>query len=359
MHEHAAAPAAVHVAALGRGERWVNLPMPGGTYRPQAPAGGTDDYRCILLDPKFTTDAVVSGVVLRPGNPKLVHHAILYRVEPGQVAAAQAKDASDPRLGWSCFGSPELPGKSGAFGGLDSAPWVAAWATSGGEQRFAKGTGQQLKAGSRVILQMHYNLLNGGGADTTSVNLRVAPSGAKVLPLQTFLLPAPVELPCAANETGPLCDRNAAVADVVHRFGDRSGATIGGLQLLCGGSLTNPKAGPTQSCTRRPPAAIRIRAVAGHMHLLGKSISIDLVHADGTTRRLLDDKVWDFDDQRATVLAKPVTLRPGDQLKVTCAHDATLRQKLPELAKLPPRYVVWGEGSSDEMCLGIVSYTSA
>jgi hypothetical protein len=27
---------------------------------------------------------------------------------------------------------------------------------------------------------------------------------------------------------------------------------------------------------------------------------------------------------------------------------------LPELSKLEPRYVVWGEGTGDEMCLGIV-----
>jgi len=49
--------------------------------------------------------------------------------------------------------------------------------------------------------------------------------------------------------------------------------------------------------------------------------------------------------------------RRGDKLRVTCTHDASLRQKIPSLTKLQPRYVVWGEGSSDEMCLGIVSYT--
>ena len=98
------------MAALEPGERWINLAMPGGAYRPQADAGGTDDYRCILLDPHLRTDTFLSGVVLQPGNPKLVHHAILYRVEPSQVAAAEAKDATDPRLGWSCFGDPGLPG---------------------------------------------------------------------------------------------------------------------------------------------------------------------------------------------------------------------------------------------------------
>ena len=222
-----ASPAAVPVAALRPGERWIDLPMPGGVYRPQAEAGGTDDYRCILLDPGITADAFLSGVVLEPGNPKLVHHAILYRVEPGQVAAAQAKDASDPRLGWSCFGGPGLPG-SDAVSQLDSAPWVAAWATTGGEQRFARGTGQILKAGSRVILQMHYNLLNGGGSDSTAGRLRIAPPAAQLKPLQTLLLPAPVELPCPAGESGPLCNRDASVFDVIRRFGIGAGQTVAG-----------------------------------------------------------------------------------------------------------------------------------
>ena len=95
------------------------------------------------------------------------------------------------------------------------------------------------------------------------------------------------------------------------------------------------------------------------MHLLGRSIRVDLLRQDGTQESLLNVKVWDFDNQRATVLAKKVTVHAGDRLRVTCTHDATLREQLPELKKLPPRYVVWGEGSSDEMCLGIVSYTQS
>jgi hypothetical protein len=349
----------VAVAALKAGERWIELPMPGGTYRPQAEAGGTDDYRCILLDPKITGQAFLAGVVLEPGNAKLVHHAILYRVDPDQIAAAKAKDASDPRLGWSCFGGPGLPSRSGALGELEAAPWVAAFATSGGEQRFAAGTGQDLQAGSRLILQMHYNLLNGGGVDSTAVKLRVARPGAHLLALHTLLLPAPVELPCPADQSGPLCNRDAAVFDVARRFGTDAGRTVAGLQLLCGGSLAHPRAGPTQTCARPVNDTIQIRAVAGHMHLLGKSVRVELERPDGTSQRLLDVKAWNFDDQRATVLAKPVTVHAGDKLRVTCTHDATLREKLPALAKLPPRYVVWGEGSSDEMCLGIVSYTES
>jgi hypothetical protein len=63
-----------------------------------------------------------------------------------------------------------------------------------------------------------------------------------------------------------------------------------------------------------------VYSALGHMHMLGRSIKVEL--------------------------------KRGDTLRVTCTHDATLQQKLPQLSKLPPRYVVWGDGSSDEMCAG-------
>jgi hypothetical protein len=57
-------------------------------------------------------------------------------------------------------------------------------------------------------------------------------------------------------------------------------------------------------------------------------------------------------------MAKAVTVRPSDKLRVTCTHDATLRTATPALKSLKPRYVVWGEGTSDEMCLGVVIWSS-
>jgi hypothetical protein len=41
-------------------------------------------------------------------------------------------------------------------------------------------------------------------------------------------------------------------------------------------------------------------------------------------------------------------------IRVTCTHDAGLRKLVPQLQPLPPRYVVWGDGTSDEMCLGLI-----
>jgi hypothetical protein len=90
------------------------------------------------------------------------------------------------------------------------------------------------------------------------------------------------------------------------------------------------------------------------MHLLGRSIRIVANAGTARERLILDIPVWDFDNQSAVPLARPVALRKGDTVTVTCTHDATLRDRLPALQGLPPRYVVWGEGSTDEMCLGIL-----
>jgi hypothetical protein len=352
------AKAAARPVPLRPGEWHATLQLP-ADYQPAAPAGGTDDYRCFMIDPRLGTPTFVTGAEVLPGNPKLVHHAILYRVEPGQADAVAAADAATPGTGWTCFGGAGLPaGDGGPAGALDAAPWVTAWAPGGaGERLTGRGTGVLLKPGSKLILQMHYNLLHGSGVDRSSVRLRLAAGGARLQPLLTMLLPAPVELPCAPDESGALCERDAAVADVGRRFGAAAEQTVAGLQFLCGGDLAAPRSGQTQHCDRRIAEPATIRAVAGHMHLLGRSISIELNPGTPAARTLLDIRTWDFDDQGAVPLRQPVRVKPGDQLRVTCRHDAALRAQLPALRGQQPRYVVWGEGTSDEMCLGIVVVT--
>jgi protein involved in polysaccharide export with SLBB domain len=54
---------------------------------------------------------------------------------------------------------------------------------------------------------------------------------------------------------------------------------------------------------------------------------------------------------------QPYRLRAGDTVKVTCRHVQWLRDRLPAFEGQPDRYVVWGEGTTDEMCLGILQVT--
>ena len=100
-----------------------------------------------------------------------------------------------------------------------------------------------------------------------------------------------------------------------------------------------------------------VHSAAGHMHLLGRSIRVTLDPGTPRQRILLDVPRYDFDNQGAVPLAQPVHVRRGQTVRVTCTHDAKLRSMLPELAKQPPRYVVWGDGTADEMCLGILTVT--
>jgi hypothetical protein len=341
-HGAKAAPVA---APLRDGERFESLTM-AEPYTPNAPNGGTDDYRCFVIDPKLTKQAFLTGAQFQPQNADIVHHAIFFRLDPGQAAKAKALDDGAPGQGWTCFGG----------SGVDDASWVAHWAPGTNETLLDSRYGYALPPGSKLVMQIHYNTLNVEGApqsDKSGIRLRL--TDKKLEPLETALLPGPVELPCTPQESGALCDRAAAVKDVARRFGPESEEQPDQLAKMCG----PVKPGPTQHCDRPVPGPITLHAMAGHMHLLGRSIKVELNPGTPEAQTLLNVPNYDFDDQALRVLAKPVTLKKGDILRVTCTHDAGLRAQLPQLRKLRPRYVVWGEGTSDEMCLGLAIWSKA
>ena len=346
---HAAGSAPADGRPLRAGERRVRVAMP-EAYTPSAPYGtGTDDYRCFVLDPHLTQDSFITGLDILPGTPSVVHHVILFRVPPSSVPAVEAKDAAEKGQGWTCFGGTGVE----TDGALDDAPWLGAWAPGGAEQVMADDVGIPVQKGSRVIMQVHYNLLAGPRPDVSAAELRLAPGTEKLAPLETMLLPAPVELPCRpGHDDSPLCDRAAAVADVQRRFGSDVGLTANYLHLMCG----KLAAGAVQTCDRTVRQPATVRAAAGHMHLLGRSVKIEVDPGTPRARTVLDIGVWDFDNQSARPVA-PLRLKRGDTVRVTCRHDQALRDVLPAFAGQPERYVVWGEGTTDEMCLGILLVT--
>ena len=72
---------------------------------------------------------------------------------------------------------------------------------------------------------------------------------------------------------------------------------------------------------------------------------------------LLDIPRWDFHWQNAYTLASPVHAEPGDVVRVTCRHDVAKRTHGGHGVPTTPRYILWGEGTTDEMCLGILQVT--
>ncbi|MFI7589056.1 monooxygenase [Spongisporangium articulatum] len=355
---HSATVATPKPIALRAGERFQTLGM-ARPYKPVAPtAGGTDDYRCFLVDPKITKPTFLTGFQFLPQNPDLVHHAIFYAISRTEAAEGKTLDANTPGDGWTCFTG---TGIGDAKQAIVSAPWIAAWAPGGGETLSNPGTGKLLRPGEQIVMQVHYNLLATGGksvaTDQSAIKLRLTKRGG-LEPVHTTLLVAPPEIPCPAGETGRLCDRALSLWDIQRRFGEAAGAQVGGLNLLCNDNREPVPSNKTH-CDRKVGEQMVVQGVAGHMHLLGRSISVTQNPGTAGARKLLNVPNYNFDDQGARMLDKPVTVAAGDTLRVSCRYDATLRSKLPALQTLKPRYVLWGEGTSDEMCLGVVIWTKS
>ena len=353
-HDHDIAGTPVAEAApqprrLRAGERRTSLRME-AAYTPSPPTGvGTDDYRCFLLDPDLPEDAWLTGTNIVPGNPDVVHHVILFRVDAALAAAAEAEDAASPDPGWTCFGGMGLEGE---FDNLDDASWLGAWAPGGRETLVTKGYGIPLDRDTRIVMQVHYNLLAGSSPDRSATQIRWRPrAGSDLRQVHTVLVPAPVELPCRPERSsGPLCTHDASVEDAKARFGEGPGQVANLLHLLCG---TQVVATDTTSCTRSLQRGMTILGAAGHMHLLGRWLTITANPDTPRETELLDIPLWNFDDQAAVPIT-PIHLDAGDTVRVTCHHDQSMRDRLPALEGAEEKYVVWAEGTTDEMCLGIL-----
>src|SRR5215204_3970872 len=76
---------------LRAGERFTTLAAV-RPYAPDPPAGGTDEYRCFLVDPGLRKPTFLTGSQFLPRNADIVHHAIFYRVAREDVAEARGLD---------------------------------------------------------------------------------------------------------------------------------------------------------------------------------------------------------------------------------------------------------------------------
>ena len=167
-------------------------------------------------------------------------------------------------------------------------------------------------------------------------------------------MPAPPDVPCPANVTGPLCNRAASLANLGQRFGQSAVGFVNTLESVCGRNSANPPAGDSTSCSWPIYNTGYIVRVGAHMHLLGVTFKMVLNPGTPEAQTILDVPDYDFHYQRADNLKTPVAVSPGDKVQVSCTYNPKLAQELPMLRKVPPHFVTWGDGSSDEMCLGLM-----
>jgi hypothetical protein len=345
---------------------------PKRAYTPHVISGSSDDYHCMLLDPKLTQDMYVTSAVVRPQQADLVHHVILFEASGANAVEARRLDAASGGRGWTCFGGPQLTETRASAGNaasdrLGSPQWISAWVPGHATNDLPSGTGVLVHAGSLVVMQIHYNLLHAGHAhppkpDRSSAVLRLVPaSGSTLTPLDTYLAPAPVELPCPRGSRGALCTRQAAFQAETRKYGQDAAFIPLGLLLLCKKTIADYPSDVgdgrdiATSCDRTVNRPLRIYGVAGHMHLRGVDIRVELNPGTPRAQTLLHIPHWDFHWQDAYYLEHPVDASTGDTIRVSCRFDnSKAAQPVVGGSRLAPRYVLWGEGTTDEMCLGLL-----
>ena len=304
-----------------------------------------DDYRCFLVDPGLTQDTFVTGYRVYPGSKAMVHHVILSVIGSNAVATARQLEARDPAPGWSCFGG---SGVQDAQGGL--ANGLGFWVPGTDGTDFPAGTGKLLPAGSQIVMQMHYNLANGRLTDQSQIALLTAPQGSRLRVLSGGPFAAPIELVCPPGQTGADCKRS----------NERTASNA--LHLLCGTSpaeLQNRATNPARqltSCERRMGQDYLVYGVTAHMHLRGVEFRLEVNAGTPQARTLLYIPRWDFQWQGQYWYQEPIPIKRGDRVRISCVFDNSGAIPGPNGQPLVPRYVTWGEGTTDEMCLGALQW---
>ncbi len=265
------------------------------------PQGG-DLYRCFSLPTDLTQDRTISGIEVRAGNRAIVHHVLLFSDPYGYSLPL---DQREPGQGYTCFGEPGFEPDPGFFGG---------WAPGIRPAFFAPGLGMQLRAGSRVAMQVHYHTREGAAEDQTQVGVYFSRT-----PVDKFL------------NVLPLLNRTFVIPAGASRHEVRA-------------TFTSP---PFSA------ANAHLVSIAPHMHLLGREIRVQATLPGGPPEsRVLpliriDD--WDFDWQGVYDYVRPVPLPGGTRLDFSAFYDNSAAN--PRNPNSPPVDVRWGERTTDEMAL--------
>ncbi len=280
-----------------------------------------DDYRCFLLDQTITEDSYLTGRNVVPDAAALVHHVLVYGVPEAMVSLIEEADAADAGPGYTCFGGP-VPTADDTQGGSLGLIGMGGWVPGQVPFLEREGRGVYLPAGTRIVMQVHYNLLSNDPApDMTEYHMQLT-----------------TEAPERLSVTFPTA---------ILELNIRAGEPVNRHQRLIRNYGSSP---------------LTLTGFTPHMHLLGTEIGLERVAARGASaveECLIDVPRWDFNWQQSYRVrdGEEVTLAPGEGLVLTCNYDnSPSRQPVINGEQVEPRNVTWGEGTLDEMCLLYVQH---
>lgn len=297
--------------------------------------GQPDEYRCFVYDPELDEAAWLEAFEFVPDQTEVVHHAVGYLLGGERRGQAELRDGEDGQPGWSCFGS----------SGLGDDELFLGWAPGQGPTVLPEGSGMRLDAGDFLVVQVHYHFEDDAPEDRSEMQLRWSddPSPDRVRVESYF---APAEIPCGPDESGPLCDRDAAIADATAKYG-REGVLGPFITQLCGfepEDFVLVDGQVSGECDQPANISGQILGVFGHAHELGSAFRMTL-NPDDDEVVLLDIDRWDFDWQYVYEPIDELYVTSGDTVRIECTWDRSLRDP-----RLEPAYVLWADGTDDEMC---------
>ena len=252
------------------------------------PADGSDLYRCFVAPMTIAQDHWVRAVDMRPGNPQVVHHAILFEDISG---TARKRDTGS---GYDCFGTP----------GFLPARGLGGWTPGSLPYQAPDDMPELLHAHADLVLQVHYHPFGRAVTDRTAVALyftdRKPTRHAQDIPLGSNRIYIPP--------------------------GDRAYKVTDHFSI---------------------PVDVDVIGINPHAHYICKDMLGYAVLPNGTRRTLLHIPDWNFNWQQQYLYPTPVRLPAGTDLAMEFTYDNS--DDNPRNPSHPPRRVVWGPSSTDEM----------
>lgn len=259
----------------------------------EVPEAGVDVFRNFVIPLPVERTRYVRTVELRPGNPRVVHHAVM-SVDP--TPYSRFAEAREPGPGFDGMYSGSKARTPGGF--------FLGW-TPGRVPSFnPPGMAWELEPGTDLVLQLH---------------LRPTGQPEKVRAQAGFYF----------TDTPP--ERSPMI-------------------LRMGGQTLDIPAGESDYVVEDEfelPTEIRILGAYPHAHYLGKEMLLEARLPGEDVDTLLHIPDWDFNWQDAYRYAQPVSLPAGTVLRMRYVYDNSGTN--PQNPHRPPRRVVLGYESTDEM----------
>jgi hypothetical protein len=265
----------------------------------QIPASGVVEYQYVIIPTGFTEDKWVQMAEARPTNRPMVHHIIAYVREPG---SSYFKDQKPGVF----FEAP--PSKADEKTDTSALPsdFLIGYAPGQPAEVLGPGQAKLIKAGSDLVLEVHYMPMGTATTDQTKVGLVFAkqPPKERVLTLSavngTFKIPP--------GDPNYRVDASFEVA-----------------------------------------TDLKLAGLHPHMHTRGKDFEYRIVYPDGRTETILRVPKYNWRWQLWYNLAEPLVLPKGTKIECTAHFDNSADN--PENPD-PTKTVIWGQQSWDEMMVG-------